>query len=138
MTLQGWTDVYLALSKSVGYWVIAYFLPIIFVGAFFLMNLTIAVIKSKYSEEHKQMKLGKSVKKKRKKHRKVKIDSEEDEDGGNKLTQENNEGNEEDLSPEQKKVLREKERINILLKRLEITLKQKELRDKLTSRDPTT
>jgi len=123
VTLQGWTDVYLALSKSVGYWVIAYFLPIIFVGAFFLMNLTIAVIKSKYSEEHKQMKLGKSLKKKRKKQRKVKIDSEEDEDGGNRFTQENNEGNEDDLSPEQKKVLREKERINVLLKRLEITLK---------------
>ena len=51
VTLQGWTDVYLDLVKTVGSWVIAFFLPIIFIGAFFLLNLTIAVIKSKYSEE---------------------------------------------------------------------------------------
>ena len=37
-------------------WVIVYFVPIVFIGAFFLLNLTIAVIKSKFSEEHKNKK----------------------------------------------------------------------------------
>ncbi len=36
---------------AVGSWIIIYFVPIIFIGAFFLLNLTLAVIKSKFTEE---------------------------------------------------------------------------------------
>lgn len=33
-----------------------FFVPLVFIGAFFLLNLTLAVIKSKFSEEHKERK----------------------------------------------------------------------------------
>jgi hypothetical protein len=78
VTLQGWTDVYLDLCKAVGSWVIVFFVPIVFIGAFFLLNLTIAVIKSKYSEEMQNKKAGKVFKKK-KKVRMINMDSEEEE-----------------------------------------------------------
>jgi hypothetical protein len=35
-----------------GQWVVAFFVPIIFIGTWFLLNLTLAVIKSKFSENH--------------------------------------------------------------------------------------
>jgi len=35
---------------------IAYFIPIVFIGAFFLLNLTLAVIKAKFTEEHSKWK----------------------------------------------------------------------------------
>ncbi len=34
-----------------GTWIFIYFYPIIFIGAFFLLNLTLAVIKAKFTEE---------------------------------------------------------------------------------------
>lgn len=34
-----------------GVWIVIYFYPIIFIGAFFLLNLTLAVIKAKFTEE---------------------------------------------------------------------------------------
>lgn len=40
-----------ALMQSVGTWIFIYFYPIIFIGAFFLLNLTLAVIKAKFTEE---------------------------------------------------------------------------------------
>ncbi len=39
------------LMKSVGTWIFIYFYPIVFIGAFFLLNLTLAVIKAKFTEE---------------------------------------------------------------------------------------
>jgi hypothetical protein len=51
VTLQGWSSVHLGLWKAAGSYVVVFFIPIVFIGAFFLLNLTIAVIKSKYSEE---------------------------------------------------------------------------------------
>ena len=56
----------IGLEKSVGTWVIMYFIPIVFIGAFFLLNLTLAVIKSKFTEEHNQKKNSKPKKKKKK------------------------------------------------------------------------
>jgi len=35
---------------------ILFFIPIIFIGAFFLLNLTLAVIKIKFTEEHQSKK----------------------------------------------------------------------------------
>jgi hypothetical protein len=40
------------LSSVTGTWVIFYFLPVIFIGAFFLLNLTLAVISSNFREKH--------------------------------------------------------------------------------------
>lgn len=33
-----------------------FFIPLVFIGAFFLLNLTLAVIKAKFSEEHNRKK----------------------------------------------------------------------------------
>ena len=54
---------------------VVFFIPIIFIGAFFLLNLTLAVIKMQFSEEHKSKK---NTKKKKKINRK-KIFTEESE-----------------------------------------------------------
>ena len=55
-----------ALMQSVGTWIVIYFYPIIFIGAFFLLNLTLAVIKAKFTEEmnNKQENAGPPKKKK--------------------------------------------------------------------------
>ena len=45
-----------ALMKSVGTWIFIYFYSIVFIGAFFLLNLTLAVIKAKFTEEMKNKK----------------------------------------------------------------------------------
>jgi len=44
-----------------------YFVPLVFIGAFFLLNLTLAVIKSKFSDVHntKESEVGKKKKKKK-------------------------------------------------------------------------
>lgn len=49
--MEGWTSIMVALMQSVGTWIVIYFYPIIFIGAFFLLNLTLAVIKAKFTEE---------------------------------------------------------------------------------------
>jgi hypothetical protein len=41
-----------------------FFVPLVFIGAFFLLNLTLAVIKSQFTEEHKKKKRTKKPKKK--------------------------------------------------------------------------
>ncbi len=51
--MEGWTAIMVALMQSVGTWIFIYFYPIIFIGAFFLLNLTLAVIKAKFTEEMK-------------------------------------------------------------------------------------
>jgi hypothetical protein len=55
-TLEGWTVIMVGLMKSVGTWIFIYFYPIVFIGAFFLLNLTLAVIKAKFTEEMKNKK----------------------------------------------------------------------------------
>ncbi len=51
VTMEGWTTIMVSLMGSVGTWIFIYFYPIIFIGAFFLLNLTLAVIKAKFTEE---------------------------------------------------------------------------------------
>jgi hypothetical protein len=53
VTLEGWSVIMVYMYKSFSYLAILYFVPIVFIGAFFLLNLTLAVIKSKFTEEHK-------------------------------------------------------------------------------------
>jgi hypothetical protein len=65
--MEGWTAIMVALMQSVGTWIVIYFYPIIFIGAFFLLNLTLAVIKAKFTEEMMtQQENGGPVKKKKK------------------------------------------------------------------------
>lgn len=52
VTLEGWTPTMTMTQQAFSPYTVAYFIPLVFIGAFFLLNLTLAVIKSKFSEEH--------------------------------------------------------------------------------------
>jgi Ion transport protein len=54
VTLEGWTAVMASTQLTLSPWTFAFFIPLVFIGAFFLLNLTLAVIKSKFSEEHEK------------------------------------------------------------------------------------
>jgi hypothetical protein len=56
VTLEGWTSIMFSVMKSFNDIVWVFFVPLVFIGAFFLMNLTLAVIKSKFSKEHEKRK----------------------------------------------------------------------------------
>jgi hypothetical protein len=45
VTLEGWSHIMISIQKAFSPWVIIYFVPLVFIGAFFLLNLTLAVIK---------------------------------------------------------------------------------------------
>lgn len=51
VTLEGWTSILISCQQAVGTWTCVYFYPIVIIGAFFLLNLTLAVIKAKFTEE---------------------------------------------------------------------------------------
>lgn len=40
------------MQNAYTYLIFMYFLPLVFIGAFFLLNLTLAVINSKFTEAH--------------------------------------------------------------------------------------
>jgi len=42
------------MQRAFTYSIWIYFLPLVFIGAFFLLNLTLAVINSKFTEAHKE------------------------------------------------------------------------------------
>ncbi len=50
INMQGWSFIMLCLIKVYSIFVIVYFVLLIFIGAFFLMNLTLAVIKAKFND----------------------------------------------------------------------------------------
>ena len=50
VNIQGWSYILLCLIKTYSIYVSFYFIFIIFVGAFFLLNLTLAVIKAKFTD----------------------------------------------------------------------------------------
>ena len=54
VTLEGWSDVQVMLQEAYTYIIYLYFVLIVFVGAFFLLNLTLAVINSKFTEAHNE------------------------------------------------------------------------------------
>ena len=48
LTLEGWTSsVFVALMHGYSEFSFIYLIPLVFIGSFFLVNLTLAVIKSK-------------------------------------------------------------------------------------------
>lgn len=65
VTLQAWTVIMVEVIKSYSIFVIFYFISLVFFGSFFLLNLTLAVIKSKFTDTQKLKEiLGKAVVKK--------------------------------------------------------------------------
>lgn len=54
VTLEGWTAIMIPTMKALSPMTFLFFIPLVFIGAFFLLNLTLAVIKSKFSEEHQK------------------------------------------------------------------------------------
>jgi hypothetical protein len=52
VTLEGWTDIMQMITWSYTFLAFLFFIPLVFIGAFFLLNLTLAVIKSKFTKEH--------------------------------------------------------------------------------------
>lgn len=55
VTLEGWTNVMMYVQKAFSFWVFLYFIPMVFIGAYFLLNLTLAVIKFSYTEMDKKL-----------------------------------------------------------------------------------
>jgi hypothetical protein len=51
VTLEGWSDIQKSVQQAYGYLIFAFFVPMVFIGAFFLLNLTLAVINSSFNEE---------------------------------------------------------------------------------------
>ena len=48
LSLEGWVDVMYAAQDTVGWWVIFFFVPLIIIGALFVMQLTLAVVANNY------------------------------------------------------------------------------------------
>lgn len=49
VTLEGWTTIMAATQQASNPLTALFFIPLVFFGAFFLLNLTLAVITSKFS-----------------------------------------------------------------------------------------
>lgn len=54
ITLEGWTDISQAIKHTYSQFAFLYFLLIVFVGSFFLLNLTLAVIKANFTQTSKE------------------------------------------------------------------------------------
>ena len=50
VTLEGWSDVMVLYQQAYTYYVFLYFVPLVFMGAFFLLNLVLAVINFSFGE----------------------------------------------------------------------------------------
>ena len=56
ITLEGWSEIMVMYQKAYSPLTIFFFVPMVFIGAFFLLNLTLAVIQSSYSETQGEQK----------------------------------------------------------------------------------
>ena len=50
ITLEGWSDIQKMYQMAYTYYSFFFFVPMVFIGAFFLLNLTLAVINSSFSK----------------------------------------------------------------------------------------
>jgi len=57
VTMEGWSDIQYMMQKAYSYYMFMFFVPLVFIGAFFLLNLTLAVINSKFTEAHKEQQM---------------------------------------------------------------------------------
>ena len=53
-TLEGWSDIQTLYQMTYSYYIFLYFVVMVFIGAFFLMNLTLAVINAAFSDTNKE------------------------------------------------------------------------------------
>lgn len=53
VTMEGWSYYMVLYEQSFSVVIIPFFVMLVFIGAFFLLNLTLAVINSKFNEAHK-------------------------------------------------------------------------------------
>lgn len=56
VTLEGWSDVMVLYQKVYTYYVFFFFVPLVFIGAFFLLNLTLAVINTSFNDAQERIK----------------------------------------------------------------------------------
>jgi hypothetical protein len=56
VTLEGWSLIMVDVQLVLSPWMVFFFLPLVFIGAFFLLNLTLAVINAKFNEAHQKHK----------------------------------------------------------------------------------
>ena len=68
ITLDSWTDIMYAIQKSVTNYAWVYFISLVIIGSYVLTNLTLAVIKVKFSEIHKELIKGETKKKRKSKN----------------------------------------------------------------------
>jgi len=54
VTLEGWSEIQRMMQQAYTVYIFVYFLPLVFIGAFFLLNLTLAVINSSFTEAHNE------------------------------------------------------------------------------------
>lgn len=53
-TLEGWADIMHSVMDTYSPFSAFYFIAVVFIGAFFLINLVLAIIKMKFSEQHEK------------------------------------------------------------------------------------
>jgi hypothetical protein len=56
ITLDGWTDTMYNIQKTFSNYSWAYFVTLVIIGTFVLLNLTLAVVKVKFTESHLALK----------------------------------------------------------------------------------
>lgn len=64
ITLDSWTIIMYAIQKGVTNYAWVYFISLVIIGSYLLTNFTLAVIKVKFSQTHKQIMKGETKKKK--------------------------------------------------------------------------
>jgi hypothetical protein len=76
ITLEGWSDIMIQFQQSYTDFSVILFLPIVFIGAFFLINLLLAVINSSFASSNKEQQLKQAAEKEKKKNKKkvVRVD----------------------------------------------------------------
>lgn len=57
-TMEGWSVANQYIISTFGLISLAYFIPIIFIGSFFLVNLALAIISAKFNESQEEMSVG--------------------------------------------------------------------------------
>ena len=60
VTLEGWSDIMVMYQKAYTPFVFFFFVALVFIGAFFFLNLTLAVIHNSYSEAQARIKAQKA------------------------------------------------------------------------------
>lgn len=62
VTLEGWSEMMVLYQKVYTYYVLLFFVPLVFIGAFFLLNLTLAVINTSFNDAQELTKQKKAAK----------------------------------------------------------------------------